>query len=225
MAERDTQRGVMDEAQSFKFASNAQALVANLKEIAEEEEEDNGSADDAAAIAADEDAATQEADEVDLPDGEGRVVLCVGGRSGIDDAAAAMLGQVLEVQGAEVKVLSFNAVDQRVIGTLQLGATDTVVIAVLNSNQIAHARHIVRRLKRMKRDLRVGLLMPGSTDATFPAEDLNADFVGRTVADAVTAALSDIRTATRISRPRLLASPRSFRKRGAVGAATAAVAP
>lgn len=226
LAARDTRRGVMDEAQCVKFTANAQALVTNLKEIADEEENEGDDADEAEREGrANSRTLPPDAPEIDLPDGEGRVVLCVGGRSGIDDAAAAMLGQVLEVQGAEVTVLSSTAVDQRAIASVQLGATDTVVISVLNNEQIAHARHIVRRLKRMKRGLRVGLFMPGGADATFKAEDFNADFMGRTVADVVTGALSDMHAAAPVYRPRLLASRRSFRKRHVGSATSVSAAP
>ncbi|MBZ9743398.1 AI-2E family transporter [Mesorhizobium sp. CO1-1-4] len=194
LGERDRARGVMGDQQRRQLAASAQALVANLDDSAREEaDEEDGTL--AAAEADDQgDAAGEE--EPDLPDGTGLSVLCAGGRGELDDAAAAMLAQVVEVQGATVLKAGFADMEPAGIRRLELDAVDTVVVGFLNLDSIKHARFLVRRLKRMKAALRVGIVFwseTGSEDkaaAVKLAQDINADFVAHGMVDAVTGALS-----------------------------------
>ncbi|TGT14730.1 AI-2E family transporter, partial [Mesorhizobium sp. M4B.F.Ca.ET.172.01.1.1] len=92
--------------------------------------------------------------EADLPDGTDMSVLCAGGRGELDDAAAAMLAQVLEVQGTTVSKAGFADMEPGGIRRLELDTVDTVVVGFLNPDSIKHARFLVRRLKRTKAALR-----------------------------------------------------------------------
>lgn len=194
IGESDRQRGVMGDEQRKLLAASALTLVENLEDIAqeEEEEEEDGEEEDGKgpeAPSRDEDAI----ETPDLPDGEGRFLLCLGGRGELDDAAAAMLAQVLEVQGAEVATSTYAALEGRAVSTLSLGEIDTVIVAFLNAGSLAHARHAVRRLKRAKPGLRVGIFLPRAEDeeATIRAEAISADFVAGSIAEAVTLGLED----------------------------------
>ncbi len=193
IGESDRQRGVMTDEQRRKLASSALALVENLEEVAQEEEEEE---EDAAAEAAKGPPPSGEKgiETPDLPDGEGRSLLCLGGRGELDDAAAAMLAQVLEVQGAEVAAASHAALESRAVPALSLDGLDTVIVAFLNTASLAHARHAVRRLKRAKPGLRVGILMPRTGDERakpVEAAVISADFVAGSIAGAVKAGLDD----------------------------------
>lgn len=214
LGEQDRERGVMDDAQRRQLADSAMTLVANLDDSAQQEAEEEESEQ---AAAADEKAAESKAgekikaseknpaeakpaeveeEEVDLPDGSGIAVLCAGGRGELDDAAAAMLAQVLEVQGASVSKASFTELEPLAIRRLDLEAIDAVVIGFLNRQSTRHARFMVRRLKRNKAKLRVGIVFwseVGNGDVEAAAElaaTLNADFVAFGMIDAVTGALS-----------------------------------
>ena len=192
IGESDRQRGVMSDEQRKMLATSALALVENLEDIAqEEEEEDEG--EDAAKT---EDNASEDDDAIetpDLPDGEGRSLLCIGGRGELDDAAAAMLAQVLEVQGAEAPTASHTALEGRAVTSLPLGEVDTVVVAFLNAGSLGHARHAVRRLKRAKSGLRVGIFAPlaDGEKPSIRADTISADFVAASIAEAVTWGLED----------------------------------
>jgi predicted PurR-regulated permease PerM len=209
LGEQDRQRGVMHDQQRARFSQSAKTLVANLAEIAEEEEnEDEDEKDEEAGTKADADEA---ADEDDLPDGEGRSLLCLGGRGDIDDAAAAMLAQVLEVQGAEVSAASHLSVEGGNIRQLQLEGIDTAIVAFLNGGSKAHARHVVRRLKRLKPKLRVGVYIPlanGTDSPEIQAAAINADFVAVTLHEAVVSGLAEARAVPLKAAPRRLARPR-----------------
>ncbi|WP_434722151.1 AI-2E family transporter [Mesorhizobium sp. RIZ17] len=212
LGEQDRGRGVMDDEQRRQVADSAMTLVANLDDSAQQEaEEEETEQPPAGEKATDRKASEKKAGEkkagepaeesadeedLDLPDGSGITVLCSGGRGELDDAAAAMLAQVLEVQGTSVSKASFADLEPSAIRRLDLGATDAVVIGFLNRQSSQHARFMVRRLKRIKPKLRVGIVFwseVGNGDGEAAAElagTLNADFVAFGMVDAVTGALS-----------------------------------
>lgn len=184
LAELDRQRGVMSERQIELVASSSLALVENLSDIADEEEDE-------------EETAPQEAPkteaELELPDGQGRSILCIGGRGGLDDAAAAMLSQVLEVQGATATMALHS--DHAVRGSLALpmDGVDTAIVTFLNGNSKSRARQIVRRLKRLKPGLRVGIFLPtanGQDYAQIDPAEIGADFVATSITQAARSGLS-----------------------------------
>ncbi|RUX59017.1 AI-2E family transporter, partial [Mesorhizobium sp. M7A.F.Ca.CA.002.09.1.1] len=129
LGEQDRVRGVMGDLQRRQVAASALMLVANLDDSAQEEagEEEGPSV---AAEASDDDDPGGE-DETELPDGTDMSVLCAGGRGELDDAAAAMLAQVLEVQGATVSKASFADREPAGIRRLELETVDTVVVGFL----------------------------------------------------------------------------------------------
>src|SRR5690606_16797847 len=128
------QRGALREEQRNRLALTAQTLITNLEDIADQEENEEDEA-EAEAEAEDNakpsDAAGEEDDDtaVDLlPDGEGMTVLCAGGRGDIDDAAAAMLAQILEVQGAAATSITHEGLQPLAARKLALDKVDTVIV-------------------------------------------------------------------------------------------------
>ncbi|NKK78935.1 AI-2E family transporter [Rhizobium leguminosarum] len=183
LGETDRQRGVLSENQIILVASSSLSLVENLSDIAEEEENEDETASDAG---------LETGSELELPDGQGRSLLCIGGRGGLDDAAAAMLSQVLEVQGATSTTSSYS--DHAARGSLAfpIDGVDTAIVIYLNGNSKSRARQIVRRLKRLKPDLRVGLLMPTANGLDYPPIDpseIDADFIETSIAQAARSGL------------------------------------
>ena len=186
IGEQDRARGVMTDEQKQRVTTSAMALVANLQEIAAEE--------------ADEDVAEGEDDlesaDDPLPDGAGKTVLCIGGRGELDNAAASMLAQVLGIQGASISTAGFTEVEPANMRQLALEQTSTAVVGFLNADSLHHGRFLVRRLKRAKPNLRVGIVLwsdesSPDKDAEKIAADLNADFVAFNMTDALVGALSD----------------------------------
>ncbi len=204
LGEADRQRGVMSEAQIALFASSTQTLIENLAEIALEEENEE-------AVDSEESGVIKAVAELDLPNGEGRTVITLGGRGAIDDAASAMLAQVLVVQGAKVTQYGYTAISGRNLNALALEGVETVIVTFMNGNSKSHARQIARRLKRVRPTLRVGVVVPiadGDRYKPIDPEEINADFVSSSLSQAVRSALSDQTavelklTARKISRPR-----------------------
>ena len=189
LGETDRARGVMDDERRQRVAEGAMTLVDNLEEYAEEEaaEEDDEDGEEA------EDEG--EGDAAELPDGAGKTVLCVGGRGELDEASAAMLAQVLTAHGATARLVETRAIGAGNIGRFDFKDVHSVVIGYLNADSVAHARYMVRRIKRARKTLRVGVAfwLPAEdhfSDAKLMAS-INCDFVARTMTQAVAGALSD----------------------------------
>lgn len=196
LGEQDRARGVMGDERRKRVADTALTLVANLEDYAEEEAEEpeNEEVEAAAATGADEDAG-EKLQPVVLPDGTGKVVICAGGRGELDNAAAAMLAQVLTAQAATASSLEHRSLEPGRLRHLSLEGVDALVIAFLNAESIQHARYMVRRLKRSRPSLRVGIMLwsetPGALENVKRAAEIGCDFVAHTLAEAATQALSD----------------------------------
>ena len=106
-----------------------------------------------------------------------------------------MLAQVLAVQGAEASTASFVDAEPARIRQLPLDTRDTAVVGFLNADSLKHGRFLVRRLKRAKPSLRVGIVLWSDEapegDPEAVARELNADFVAFDLAGAATGALAD----------------------------------
>ncbi|WP_082511069.1 MULTISPECIES: AI-2E family transporter [unclassified Rhizobium] len=212
LAELDRQRGVMTDRQLHMFSANCRALVDNLSDIAEEEENE----DTPSLTSMDESGVDGSGD---FPSGKGRSVLCLGGRGEMDDAAAAMLGQVLEVQGAAVRTGSHGDLIARATMPPQIEGVDTVVVTFLNGNSKAHARLSVRRIKRLRADLRVGIMIPlanGLDNPRIEPAEIGADFVCETLSRTIEQALTPAPPVLLQIPPRKASRPRARLVKAAV---------
>lgn len=220
LAEEDRQRGAMSDERQALFSASVEALVEDLEVVAEEEEDE----DDDEEVRVDNDGNPT----IELPDGEGKSLLCVGGRGDLDDAASIMLAQVLEVQGAQVARAEHTQLTGERVSRLPLDGVQTVIIAYLNKASVAQARYAVRRLKRARPQLRVGLFMPpgafqndGGTEVS--AEAVGADFIAKTLADSAANGFADTK-AVRLMAPAKRLAPRKRPKATSAKAKEASVA-
>jgi predicted PurR-regulated permease PerM len=194
LGEVDRARGVMTGDRHRRVAESAIELVDNLEDLVEDEAADDEEGEDKDK-ASEEIAAEGETAQVELPDGTGKTVLCAGGRGDLDNAAALMLAQVITVQGGAASMIEHHSMAPTQIRKLDLSGVHSVVIGFLNAESVTHARYMVRRLKRSRTSLRVGVVFWASpreavADAKLKAT-INCDFVAHSVSEAVTAALSD----------------------------------
>jgi predicted PurR-regulated permease PerM len=192
LGESDRSRGVLTDERRRRVAECAADLVDNLADYAVVETVEDVSPEATSETA---DAAAGAAAPTALPRGEGKVVLCAGGRGELDDAAALMLGQVLAAEGTTVHTVGHRGLDTARLAGLDLDGVDCVVIGFLNASSVAHARYVVRRLKRARRSLRVGVVLWTRAGNAIEEAKLGAaigcDFVAHSMADAVDGALSD----------------------------------
>jgi hypothetical protein len=166
LADHDARRGVLDETQAIKISDTIKEVLANLENFeprrwffalpktkpATEEESQNGLATLAAAEA--------NADEENLPVLQSHelapgweadeAVLCIGGRSALDEAAAAILTEVLKKRGLGAKTLGPDAISAAHIASFAGIEAKLVCLSYLNlESGPAHVRYLVRRLRRI----------------------------------------------------------------------------
>ncbi|EBW2353411.1 AI-2E family transporter, partial [Salmonella enterica subsp. enterica serovar Enteritidis] len=157
-------------------------------------------------------------------------VMVAGGRWPIDDAASAMVVQVLEIQGAEAGRMNHTQLNQAKLAKVDLEGVDTVVLSYLHPSSLNHARYAVQRVKRAKSGIRVGLFMPSQPedmDGAAIAKRVNADFVAATIYQVASEALAEkatARPALKRKRPRVAVRPKSPAKAGAKAPAQSAKA-
>ena len=200
LGELDRASGAMGSIRRTRVAESALTLVDNLEEYAREEAEEslepekaetpgNGELTTAENANAQNNPASK---PIKFPEGAGKVVLCAGGRGDLDDAAAAMLAQVLAAQGATARLVTHDALAAERLARLNLEDVHTVVIGFLNAASETHAKYIVRRLKR-KRRLRVGIVFWAgpitASEMTKLIASIGCDFIAQSMSQAVTGAL------------------------------------
>jgi len=82
------------------------------------------------------------------PGARGKSVLCIGGRGPIDEAAAAMLCQLLHGRGLETRAVSIDAVTAANIARLDVAGVAAICLSYVEPGGLANARYLVRRLHR-----------------------------------------------------------------------------
>ena len=182
LAEHDRVRGALDDELQVRVAESAMLLIDNL---AEHEDVTPPAEQGPAAAPPAEAAQASSGPAAPLP--SDRLVLCAGARGNLDDAAAAMLGQILERTGAQVRLISFQSLQSARLKELEIDGVAVIVLSYLNSDSLAHARFLARRLRRRfpEATLIIGFW-------TFAPEDMaRRDPVAATGADRVATSLGD----------------------------------
>ncbi len=107
------------------------------------------------------------------------VVLCVGGRTPLDEAAANMLSGVLQRQGLKARALPSDAMSAAHIVSLETSKTKLVCLSYLGAGaNAAHVRYLVRRLRRILPDgatVLVGFGCDGGSAGGLKALQATAD--------------------------------------------------
>ena len=78
----------------------------------------------------------------------GTPVLCIGGRGPLDEAAAAMLAQLLDKHGLGARVSGFQAASRQAIASLDLNGVAMICISYLDiRGNPSHLRYLLQRLR------------------------------------------------------------------------------
>ena len=81
-------------------------------------------------------------------EGPSAEILCVGARTPLDEAAAALMGILARSEGFTVRVLGPQELSLANLVRLETGAARLVCVSVLEAPNSAHVRHALRRLRR-----------------------------------------------------------------------------
>ncbi len=122
-------------------------------------------------------------------------VLCVAGRGALDEAAAAMLAQLLRKHGLGAKVVPYHAVSRASIHELDVSGVAMVCISYLElPGNSSHLRYLVRRMRARAPAARLLVGLWPTAEQQFSDEDLRAelraDVYAETLRAAVTACLA-----------------------------------
>jgi predicted PurR-regulated permease PerM len=133
----------------------------------------------------------------DRPESDGNVdrkVLCIGGRTELDRAAAEMLAEALGERGIGVRVLPSIAVSQNAIAQLDLRGIEVACLSYLNPQPQVFARYVCRRLKRRAPNLRIIVCFWNPPADLAPSGDLAAQMGADAAALLLTVAEEQIGT-------------------------------
>jgi len=111
-------------------------------------------------------------------------VLCVAGRSPLDEAAALMLAQLLDKHGLHARVEGVEAIASTSIFHLETKGVAMVCVSYLDAGSPAHMRYTIRRLRRRLTGTRV-LLGCWMADADSLYQTAKPDVIAVTLRDAV----------------------------------------
>ena len=204
LAQNDVTRGALDRAQVDKIKAAVLELVDDLAEQGDGKKPADKTTHDPEAAAAVEAVDKAEPDLAGVkreglgPEWQGEApVLCVAGRSALDEAAAAMLAQLLKQYGLGARVEGADAVATMNILRLETSGVAMVCLSYLDAGSAAHMRYTIRRMRRRLPAAQI-LLASWKTDAeaaTLRAAT-QADAVATTLPEAVRLCLEAARNSS-----------------------------
>jgi hypothetical protein len=138
LAQLDVNRGALDHARRVRIKEAVDWVIDDLSDHA-----------DAPAQAREEGATGSAASPpASAPDWRETTVLCIAGRGSLDQAAAAMLAQLLAKCGIGARIVPSAAVSVADLPRLDVAGVQIAYLSYLEPGSFANARYLVRRLRR-----------------------------------------------------------------------------
>ena len=195
LAQLDLERGALDPARLIRIRDTVVEFAGDLSEQADREPADPLPTADAEAVAAIEGMPSNDGHD-DIPvleksdlapewTGE-QPILCVAGRTPLDEAAAVMFAQLCNAHGLAARVVGPESLSTANIFRMETTGVALVCVSYLDAAHSAHMRYAVRRLRRK---LPLARIMVGCwrTDAEAAAQirdSVKADFVASSLREA-----------------------------------------
>jgi hypothetical protein len=195
LAQSDLDRGALDPSRLIKIRDTVIEFAADLPDQADREPVGEGSTDDAEAAAAVEGIpANRDYPDVpslaktDLaPEWRGdHPVLCIGGRSQLDEAAAVLFAQLCSAHGLTARVEGPEVLSTANIVRLETADVALICLCYLGTRNPAHMRYAVRRLRRKlpHAKIMVGCWTDDGGSAGQLREATNVDFFASSLREA-----------------------------------------
>ena len=172
LAQTDVARGVMDRGRQVEICESVELVVADLADHVDVREEK------AAAEPA-------ETPAVPAPARPPATVLCIAGRTPIDQAACSILVQLLERQNIPTRVAGADALSIHGAPRISAEGISAICIFYLGRQSPAVVRYSVRRLKKRFPDVPVAVCLWGAGDLAPIVEAAHADATVSSLAGAV----------------------------------------
>jgi predicted PurR-regulated permease PerM len=195
LAQMDLDRDVLDASRLLKIRHAVIEFTEDLSDQPDHEPIDQPAINDAETAAAVEEVA-KEPPISDLPVLQiadlkpewmgDKPILCIAGRTPLDEAAAVMMSHLCRVHGLSARVKQSDALSTENIFGLEVSGVALICLSYLNSANPAHIRYAVRRLRRKVPRAKIVLAVWMSVDQTDALLDsTKADFVVVSLRDAV----------------------------------------
>lgn len=206
LAQADLDRDALDQTRLAKIRDTVLEFANDLSEQTDQEPMGERPTSDAEAAAAVE-AASAEPVYADLPilrkeelpvEWQGdSPVLCVAGRTALDEAAAIMFAQLCNVHGLRTRVEGSESLSTNNIFRLETEGIALVCISYLNAANPAQIRYAVRRLRRKlpRARIMVGLWTGLDTAHETIMESSKADMLASTLREATRLAIEAVQPA------------------------------
>ena len=199
LAAEDAQRGVLQREQLDRVKNTIKELVSELG-ANDDREPAPISSDGAIVPQKDErhlpegpalEGAAREDEELALPSRSEASVLCLAGRGPLDEAASAMLAQLLGKHGLGARTVPHEASSRESIASLAVTEITMVCISYLDISGVpSHLRYLIRRLKRKLPQAPILVGLWPSDDEVLKEERvraiIGADYYATSLREAVT---------------------------------------
>jgi predicted PurR-regulated permease PerM len=195
LAQLDVNRGVLDHVHRVRIKQAVEWVIDDLSD-----HDDAPASLDEAATADTTPPSVLSPEEL-APEWQETDVLCISGRGSLDEAAAAMLAQLLNKQGISARVVPSEAVS--VANLVRLDATNVQVacLSYLEPGSFSNARYLTRRLRRKLPQAKIFVGFWTLTDQEVEARDAlaatHADLVVTSLRQAVEQILNAEKEAAR----------------------------
>ena len=114
-----------------------------------------------------------------------RSVLCLGGRTPLDQAACAILAQLLNRENVSTRVAGPDAITRSGVLDLSGEGIDAICIVYLDHQSVAPIRFAVRRLRKKFANVPIAICLWGATDLAAKGDDARADATLESLQEAI----------------------------------------
>jgi predicted PurR-regulated permease PerM len=180
LAQIDVTRGVMDRSRQVEVCESVERVVADLSDHVDVENTDAGAASPPVLPAT---MAPVAGEELSLENKNG--VLCVAGRTPLDQAGCAILVQLLERRSVATRVAGPEVLTTRGAFGLKTDDVNAICVFYLDHRSLAAVRYSVRRLRKRFINVPIAVCLWGSTDLSAMAEAAGADATVSSLGDAI----------------------------------------
>ncbi len=203
LAANDAQRGALGEAQLDRVKATVKVLVQSLAGHDDKQPANSKSDDGAVELPAAELDLPHNPDPESVPEGglpaswrDPAKVLCIAGRGPLDEAASAMLVQLLGKHGMGARLIGYGEVSRDNIESLDLTGAAMACVSYLDiSGSPAHLRYLMQRLRqRLPKDAPILVGLWPSTDSALTdvavQKSLGADYFTSSLGQSVTSCVA-----------------------------------
>jgi hypothetical protein len=114
-----------------------------------------------------------------------RSVLCLGGRTPLDQAACAILAQLLNRENVSTRVAGPDAITRSGVLDLSGEGIDAICVVYLDHQSVAPIRFAVRRLRKKFANVPIAICLWGATDLAAKGDDARADATLQSLREAI----------------------------------------